>query len=117
MQLKKVLTKLSWHYLSRRIENQKIANNMNIIDVINRAVVIDNKKEEAENLVEALKSADILTDYIEIKEDENETRIPVFKHPRELIFADLLLDEITTNILTNISRIIELINKIQSGKF
>ena len=55
MQLKKVLTKLSWHYLSRRIENQKIANNMNIIDVINRAVVIDNKKEEAENLVEALK--------------------------------------------------------------
>ena len=104
MQLKKVLTKLSWHYLSRRIENQKIANNMNIIDVINRAVVIDNKKEEAENLVEALKAADILTDYIEIKEDENETMIPVFKHPRELIFADLLLDENAANILTNISR-------------
>ena len=52
---------------------------MNIIDVINRAVVIDNKKEEAENLVEALKAADILTDYIEIKEDENETMIPVFR--------------------------------------
>lgn len=114
MQLKKVLTKLSWHYLSRRIENQKIANNMNIIDVINRAVVIDNKKEEAESLVEALKAADILTDYIEIKEDENKTMIPVFKHPRELIFADLLLDENTANILTNISRIIELIKKIQS---
>lgn len=89
---------------------------MNIIDVINRAVVIDNKKEEAENLVEELKAADILTDFIEIKEDDDGTEISAFKHPRELIFVDLLLDENQANILTNISRIIELINKIQTKK-
>ena len=56
MQLKKVSTKLSWHCLSPKNKNQKIAN-MNIIDVINRAVVIDNKREEAEKLLKLIRSS------------------------------------------------------------
>lgn len=86
---------------------------MKIEDVINRAVVIDNTKAEAENLVMQLQQADVPTDFIEITEENDGTTLSTYKHPRELIFVDLLLDENASNLKTNISRIIELINRIQ----
>ena len=104
MQLKKVLTKLSWHYLSRRIENQKIANNMNIIDVINRAVVIDNKKEEAENLVTCVHSGPLGGD-VEIGAMIANNKIDVL-----FFFCDNLIQQGHQNDVSALTRLASLYN-------
>lgn len=86
---------------------------MEIENVINRAVVIDNKEDEGNAIAEALKNADVHTDFIIVHEDESANDFKTFYHPRELIIADLLLDEDKTKLKTNISRLIGIINKIQ----
>lgn len=85
---------------------------MKIEDVINRAVVIDNMEEEGSAIVKALSDADVHTDFILVDDgsiDEKNT----FIHPRELIVADLLLNENKNDAITNISRLIGIINKLQ----
>lgn len=84
---------------------------MKIEDVINRAVVIDNVKEEGEAIVNALQKVDVPVDFIHI--DGSEGDFMEYKHPRELIFADLLLDENISNLVSNISRLINIIQQIQ----
>lgn len=84
---------------------------MKIEEVINRAVVIDNIEEEGEAIVDALQKVDVPVDFIHIGDSEGD--IPAFKHPRELIFADLMLDENISNLVPNISRLIGIIQRIQ----
>lgn len=86
---------------------------MKIEDVINRAVVIDNKEEEGTAIVKTLSDADIHTDFILVKPDESIDEINTFIHSRELIVADLLLNENKDEAITNISRLIGIINKLQ----
>lgn len=86
---------------------------MKIEDVINRAAVIDNKEEEGSAIVKALSDADIHTDFILVKPDESIDEINTFIHSRELIVADLLLNENKDEAITNISRLIGIINKLQ----
>ena len=85
--------------------------NMKIEDVINRAVVIDNVKDEGEAIVNALQKVDVPVDFIHV--DDLKVEFMEFKHPRELIFADLLLDENPNKVITNISRLIGVIKQIQ----
>ena len=84
---------------------------MKIEEVINRAVVIDNIEEEGEAIVDALQKVDVPVDFIRIGSSEGE--ISAFKHPRELIFADLMLDDNISNLVPNISRLIGIIQRIQ----
>lgn len=84
---------------------------MKIEDVINRAVVIDDSKVEGEAIVEALQKVDVPVDFIHIEGPED--NVSEFIHPRELIFADLLLDGNSAKVVTNISRLIGIIKKIQ----
>lgn len=84
---------------------------MKIEDVINRAVVIDDSKVEGEAIVETLQKVDVPVDFIHIEGSED--NISEFIHPRELIFADLLLDGNSEKVVTNISRLIGIIKKIQ----
>lgn len=86
---------------------------MKIEDVINRAVVIDNMEEEGSAIVKALSDADVHTDFISVKSDGSIDEINTFIHPRELIIADLLLNENKNDAITNISRLIGIINKLQ----
>lgn len=86
---------------------------MKIEDVVNRAVVIDNKKEESSAIVKALSDADVHTDFILVKPDGSIDEIDTFIHSRELIVADLLLNENKDEAITNISRLIGIINKLQ----
>lgn len=86
---------------------------MKIEDVIKRAVVIDNKNEEGEAIVDALNKADVPVDFIHVKPDGSEDDITTYPHPRELIFADLLLNENQEELKSNISRLIGIINKLQ----
>ena len=86
---------------------------MKIEDVIAHAVVIDNKEEEGNGIVNALKQADVHVDFIQVKSDGSEDDITTYPHPRELIFADLLLNENPEDLKTNISRLIGIINKLQ----
>lgn len=85
---------------------------MKIEDVINRAVVIDNKEEEGSAIAKALSDADVHTDFI-LVDDGSIDEINTFIHPRELIVADLLLNENKNEAITNISRLIGIINKLQ----
>lgn len=85
---------------------------MKIEDVINRAVVIDNKEEEGSAIAKALSDADVHTDFI-LVDDGSIDEINTFIHPRELIIADLLLNENKNEAITNISRLIGIINKLQ----
>lgn len=84
---------------------------MKIEEVINRAVVIDNIEEEGKAIVDTLQKVDVPVDFIHIGDSEGD--IPAFKHPRELIFADLLLDDNISNLVPNISRLIDIIQRIQ----
>lgn len=84
---------------------------MKIEEVINRAVVVDNVEEEGKAIVDALQKVDVPVDFIHIGDSEGD--IPEFKHPRELIFADLLLDDNISNLVPNISRLIDIIQRIQ----
>ena len=84
---------------------------MKIEEVLNRAVVIDNIEEEGEAIVDALQKVDVPVDFIRIGSSEGE--ISAFKHPRESIFADLLLDDNISNLVPNISRLIDIIQRIQ----
>ena len=84
---------------------------MKIEEVINRAVVIDNIEEEGEAIVDALQKVDVPVDFIRIGSSEGD--ISAFKHPRELIFADLMLDENISKLVPNISRLIGIIQRIQ----
>ncbi len=86
---------------------------MSIEDIINRVVIIDNVEEEGRAIEEIFKKADIPTDFIKIDKDGDDSELSPFPHQRDLIFADLLLDEDLTNLSTNISRLIGIINRIQ----
>ena len=86
---------------------------MKIEDVINRAVVIDNMEEEGSAIAKALSDADVHNDFISVKSDGSIEEINTFIHPRELIVADLLLNENKNDAITNISRLIGIINKLQ----
>lgn len=83
---------------------------MKIEDVINRAVVIDNNNVEGEAIVNALQKVDVPVDFIHV--DGPECENSEFKHPRELVFADLLLDDNVSNLIPNISRLINIIQRI-----
>lgn len=112
--MKKVLTRLLSRYLSQRktdLVNKRHI--MNIEDIINRVVIIDNVEEEGKAIEEIFKNADIPTDFIKIDQDGDDSELSTFPHQRDLIFADLLLDEDSTNLNTNISRLIGIINRIQ----
>lgn len=74
---------------------------MKIEDVVNRAVVIDNKKEESSAIVKALSDADVHTDFILVKPDGSIDEIDTFIHSRELIVADLLLNENKDEAISN----------------
>lgn len=86
---------------------------MRIEDVIKRAVVIDNIVDEGKGVVKALDQADVPTDFIHVKSDGSEDVVTSYAHPRELIIADLLLNEKQDEVKTNISRLIGIINKLQ----
>lgn len=86
---------------------------MKIEDVINRAVVVDNKEEEGNAIVKALSDADVHTDFILVNPNSSIDEINTYLHPRELIVADLLLNENKKDAITNISRLIGIINKLQ----
>lgn len=88
---------------------------MKIEEIVQRAIVIDNRQEEADGLVKALEENDIAVDELIIKEDEEITQ--KFTHNRELIFADLLLDEKPEHLISNISRLINILNQIQCSTF
>lgn len=84
---------------------------MKIEEVINRAVVVDNIEDEGKAIVDALQKVDVPVDFIRIGSSEGD--ISAFKHPRELIFADLMLDENISKLVPNISRLIGIIQRIQ----
>lgn len=86
---------------------------MKIEDVINRAVVIDNKEEEGSAIAKALSDADVHTDFILVNPNSSIDEINTYLHPRKLIVADLLLNENKKDAITNISRLIGIINKLQ----
>lgn len=84
---------------------------MKIEEVVNRAVVVDNVEDEGKAIVDALQKVDVPVDFIRIGSSEGD--ISAFKHPRELIFADLMLDENISKLVPNISRLIGIIQRIQ----
>ena len=84
---------------------------MQIQDFLQRVVVIDNVEEEANGIKNALEPFDISVDIVDLE------NIPKYNHNRQLIFADLLLDEDITNLKSNISRLIGIISRIQGENF
>lgn len=88
---------------------------MNIEEMLDRVVVIDNLKEEIDDLVAKLRSYDISVDVPEYTEDYSQ--LPVYTHNRQLIFMDLMLDEDESHLTTNISRVINILNHIVGQGF
>ena len=78
--------------------------------MLDRVIVLDNIKDEVDDLVNRLQSLDISVDVIIVGDDY--TSLPVFTHNRQLIFMDLMLDENESNLPTNVSRIIQILNHI-----
>ena len=95
---------------NKREERIKI-HKMRIQDFLQRVVVIDNIEEEANGIKNALEPLDISVDIVNLE------NIPKYNHNRQLIFADLLLDEDISNLITNISRLIGIISRIQGENF
>ena len=88
---------------------------MRIENMLDRVVVIDNREEEIKDLVEMLRGHDISVDMIVVGDDYSE--MPVFTRNRQLIFIDLMLDENEDHTVTNISRVIQILNRIVGTGF
>lgn len=78
--------------------------------MLDRVIVIDNREEEIEDLVNKLKGYDISVDCFVVEDDYSV--LPTFSRNRQLIFIDLMLDENEDHTVTNISRIIQILNRI-----
>lgn len=88
---------------------------MGIEEMLDRVIVIDNLKEEMEDLVERLRKLDIAVDAPDYTEDY--AQLPVYRHNHQLIFMDLMLDEDVSHLPTNISRVIRILNHIAGQGF
>lgn len=88
---------------------------MNIEEMLDRVVVVDNLKDEIDDLVSKLKDYDISVSVPEYTEDY--TSLPVYTRNRQLIFMDLMLDEDESHLNTNISRVISILNHIVGKGF
>lgn len=71
---------------------------MGIEEMLDRVIVIDNLKEEMEDLVERLRKLDIAVDAPDYTEDY--AQLPVYRHNHQLIFMDLMLDEDVSHLPT-----------------
>ena len=77
-----------------------------ITDFIDRVVIIDDKKEETDNLVQVLKKEDISVDVQLVNsQDKKLSSIKPLKKYRQIVFIDLSLDD-SINIENNISTLI-----------
>lgn len=83
--------------------------------MLDRVVTIDNVEEEINDLVSRLGSYDIAVDKL-IVEDDFST-LPVYTRNRQLIFMDLMFDEDESHLVTNISRVIQILNHIVGEGF
>lgn len=88
---------------------------MGIEEMLDRVIVIDNLKEEMDDLVERLRKFDIAVDAPDYTEDYSQ--LPVYRHNHQLIFMDLMLDEDESHLTTNISRVIGILNHIVGHDF
>lgn len=88
---------------------------MKIENMLDRVVVIDNREDEIEALVEMLREHDISVDMFVVGDDYKE--LPVLTRNRQLIFIDLMLDENEDHTITNISRVIQILNRIVGTGF
>lgn len=83
---------------------------MKLENMLDRVVVIDNIEDEIKALADQLRSYDISVDMYVVGDDYQE--LPIFKKNRQLVFMDLMLDEDEGHIVTNISRVIQILNHI-----
>lgn len=83
---------------------------MEIGKMLDRVIVIDNIKEELDPLADMLRSYDIAVDTHVVVDDNSS--LPVYTRNRQLIFMDLMFDEDEGHLLTNISRVIQILNHI-----
>lgn len=88
---------------------------MGIEEMLDRVIVIDNLKEEMDDLVERLRKFDIAVDAPDYTEDYSQ--LPVYRHNHQLIFMDLMLDEDEWHLTTNISRVIQILSHIVGPGF
>lgn len=88
---------------------------MNIENMLDRVLVIDNVEDEIKALVEQLARYDISVDQCVVGDDDS--KLPTFKKNRQLIFIDMMLDENASHAVTNISRIIQILNHIIGDGF
>lgn len=83
---------------------------MKLENMLDRVVVIDNIEDEIKALADQLRSYDISVDMYVVGDDYQE--LPIFKKNRQLVFMDLMLDEDEGHTVTNISRVIQILNHI-----
>ena len=96
-------------------KNENIKGAMNIENMLDRVVVVDNREDEIIDLVNKLRKFDISVDMLVVGDDYNE--LPVFTRNRQLVFIDLMLDENEDHTVTNISRVIQILNHIVGTGF
>ncbi|MBO4923261.1 MAG: hypothetical protein J5382_03955 [Bacteroidales bacterium] len=88
---------------------------MEIERMLDRVVVIDNAREEMEDLVRILRGYDVSVDDPILTDDY--TQLPIYTKNRQLIFMDLMLDEDEGHLTTNISRVISILSHIVGEGF
>lgn len=88
---------------------------MNIENMLDRVVAIDNVSDEINPLVEELIRHDISVDKFVLGDDDS--KLPTLTRNRQLIFIDMMLDENASHTVTNISRIIQILNHIIGDGF
>jgi len=89
---------------------------MNILEeCINSAIIIDDKRDEVEKLVQLLKSLGIYVEYHNYAGDLHVDGEGHLKN-RNLIFMDLMLNDNSSQIRENISIVITLLGRITNGE-
>ena len=83
--------------------------------MLDRVIIIDNIREEIDELVNSLRSYDIAVDTPEYSDDYEQ--FPVYHRNHQLIFMDLMLDEDVGHLKTNISRVIGILSHIVGEGF
>ncbi|MCR5077900.1 MAG: hypothetical protein K6A82_07690 [Prevotella sp.] len=86
---------------------------MNITDSVNSVLIIDDKKDEVEGLIEVLKKNDIY--YLFYNPEDEDSPIP--RKNRQIIFCDLYLNSTTTKLTGNIALLRKTLKKIATPDF
>ena len=89
---------------------------MNILEkCINSAIIIDDRSDEVEKLIELLKSLGIYVEYYNYSGDLHIEGEGHLKN-RNLIFMDLMLNDNSSQIKENISIVMNLLGRITNGE-